>query len=418
MPMNLAHPQQSGRGLHVVHVVLGLDVGGLERNVVNQVREGRKLGQRVSILCLDSPGELAPRAAEHGATITALHRKGGLRPALVGRIRKILRAWQPDVVHTHQLITLLYAGRAARSLRVPVILHTEHGREKYDSRLRTRLLGRIAARCCDRFYCLTGEMAQRVRGARIVSEQKLQIIQNGIDLDSFADADHDGTWARKQAGIPENAVVVGTVGRLNEVKRQDVLIRGFAEAQKRSAETHAADLHLLLVGDGPSRAQLQSLATELGVEKSVHFAGYQPHSGPFLKAMNIFALTSRSEGMPQAILEAGFMGLPVIGSRVGGIPEAVAEGQTGLLFEVGDHAQLARCIHALLADPKKARAMGEAGRRNVAAKFSVARMAADYHQAALEILGTPPEADGSSPTVSAAPERPRAHVQLALEEVR
>ena len=100
--------------MHVVHVVLTLYVGGLERNVINQVREGRKLGQRVSILCLDKPGELAPRAEALGATVVALNRRGGLRPGMILRVKRILAQWRPDVVHTHQLVTLLYAGLAAR----------------------------------------------------------------------------------------------------------------------------------------------------------------------------------------------------------------------------------------------------------------------------------------------------------------
>ena len=221
-----------GTELHVVHVVLTLDVGGLERNVINQVREGRKLGQRVSILCLDKPGELAPRARELGATVVALDRKGGLRPGMIVKVKHALEEWGPQVVHTHQLVTLLYAGIAAKWMGVPVVLHTEHGREKYETRLRTRLLGRIAGLTCDRFYCLTAEMAGRVRAAGVAPENKLAVIENGIDLDAFAEELHDGARVREELGIPPQAPVIGTVGRLNEVKRQDVLIRAFAEVRK------------------------------------------------------------------------------------------------------------------------------------------------------------------------------------------
>jgi len=391
--------------MHVVHVVLTLDVGGLERNVINQVREGRKLGQRVSILCLDKPGELAPRAEALGATVVALNRRGGLRPGMILRVKRILAQWRPDVVHTHQLVTLLYAGLAARWLRLPVVLHTEHGREKYETRLRTRLLGRVAGLTCDRFFCLTAEMAGRVRSARVVPEKKLAVIENGIDLDAFAEELHDGGRTREAFGIPPQVPVIGTVGRLSEVKRQDVLLRAFAQVRKRFESAR-----LLIVGDGPLRKNLEELAAELGISDAVHFAGYQPHSGPFLKAMNVFALTSRSEGMPQAILEASVMGLPVVGSRIGGIPEVVEEGKTGLLFEVGNHEELAEFLCDLVGDRKKAAAYGAAGKKNVSARFSVARMAADYHKAALELLG------GEAAIVPAPAARKPA--KLALEEVR
>lgn len=404
-PVSIGHGET---GLHVAHVVLALDVGGLERNVINQVREGRKLGQRVSILCLDQPGELAGKAREYGATVIALGRKQGLHPGMILQAKRVLADWRPDVVHTHQLVTLLYAGIAAKWLRVPAVIHTEHGREKYTSRLRTRLLGRIAGRCCDRFFCLTAEMAGRVQGARIVPERKLGLIENGIDLDAFSAELYDGPRLRMELGIPPAAPVIGTVGRLTEIKRQDVLIRAFAQVQKRFELAR-----LLLVGDGPRRPELEALVREMHLEGSVHFVGYQPHSGPYLKAMDVFALTSRSEGMPQAVLEAAAMGLPVIGSRVGGIPEVVEEGRTGLLFEVGNHTELAECICDLLCDREKARAFGAAGQKNVHARFSVARMAADYHRAVLALLGREATAIPVVPAPTAA-----TPARLALEEVR
>src|SRR5213080_922524 len=102
-------------GMNVTHVVLSLDVGGLERNVVNQVREGQRLGQRVNILCLERPGTLAARVEAMGGRVVALDKQPGLRPGMVLRLRRVLREMRPDVVHTHQLATLLYGGAAARS---------------------------------------------------------------------------------------------------------------------------------------------------------------------------------------------------------------------------------------------------------------------------------------------------------------
>jgi glycosyltransferase involved in cell wall biosynthesis len=166
------------------------------------------------------------------------------------------------------------------------------------------------------------------------------------------------------------------------VKRQDVLIRAFARVRQA-----VADAHLVLVGDGPLLQDLTALAASLGVGDAVHFAGYQPHSGPFLRAMDVFALTSRSEGMPQAVLEASVTGLPVVASRVGGLPEVIEEGVTGLMFPSGDDAALASALCGLLEDPARRRALGGAARARVEGTFSVARMAGDYHRAFLELLG-------------------------------
>src|SRR5207253_130363 len=141
--------------------VRSLDVGGLERNVINQVREGEKLGQRVSVICIDRPGELAPRAESLGARVLCLHKRPGLRPGVVGRMRRALRDLLPDVVHTHEIGALFYTSLAALGLRVPLLVHTAHGMVNY-SRLRTRLLGRLGAAFVERYYCLSGDMAAAV----------------------------------------------------------------------------------------------------------------------------------------------------------------------------------------------------------------------------------------------------------------
>jgi len=367
---------------HVVHVVLSLNVGGLERNVVNQVREGRKLGQRVSVLCLDDPGTLAAQVITMGSELISLSRRPGLRPGMVLQVRRALQALRPDVVHTHQLATLLYGGAAAKMLRVPVVLHTEHGREPYASRWRTRLLGRVAGRCCDRFYCLTADMANEVRSARIVSDRKISVIQNGIDVSRFTEVRYDTARLRQSLAIPPHAPFIGTVGRLTEIKRQDLLIRAFAKVRE-----HVRDAFLVLVGEGPLLDSLRELAWRLGVADCVRFVGYQPHSGPYLQAMNVFALTSRSEGMPQAVLEALVTGLPVVASRVGGLPEVIEDGVTGMLFESGNETALAEILHELIRDREKAHRLGTAARASVESRFSVARMAADYHRDMFSLLG-------------------------------
>jgi sugar transferase (PEP-CTERM/EpsH1 system associated) len=391
-------PLAAAATLRVVHVVLTLDVGGLERNVVNQVREGQKLGQRVSVVCLERPGTLAGQVEALGGRVVWLNKRPGLRPGMVLRVRHALRELCPDVVHTHQLATLLYGGAAARSLGVPVVVHTEHGRERYATRLKTRLLGRTAGRFCDVFYCLTADMAGEVRAARIVPDRKLRVIHNGIDIAKFqAATDDDRAATRGSLGVPTDAPLIGTVGRLSEVKRQDVLIRAFARVRQT-----VPTAHLVLVGDGPLLSELQSLAAALDVADAVHFAGYQPHSGPFLRAMDVFALTSRSEGMPQAVLEASVIGLPVVASRVGGLPEVIEEGVTSLMFPSGDDAALAAALCDLLSDPTRRRALGSAARARVETKFSVARMAGDYHRDFLQLLQARGRAPATATTAAAA----------------
>jgi sugar transferase (PEP-CTERM/EpsH1 system associated) len=400
------------RPLRVAHVVLALDVGGLERNVVNQVREGRALGQEVTVVCLERPGALAPKVEAHGGKLRCLDKPPGIRIRKVAEMRRLFRELRPDVVHSHQIGTLIYAGPAAQGAGVPLVVHTEHGREDYGGRRRTRLLGRLAGRFARVFYCLTDDMAAHVTSHGIVPCRKVRVILNGIDTAQFR-GPHDRAAVRLSLGIPAAATVVGTVGRLVEVKRQDVLIRAFA-----AMEARIPGVRLLLVGDGPLRDELRALAAGLGLADRVHFAGYQPDSAPYLHAMDIFALTSRSEGMPQSLLEAAVAGRPVIASRVGGIPEVVSHGRSGLLVEPGDEGALADGLLRLAADRSLADRLAAEARLRVESMFHVRRMAGDYHRDFLAMLRIGPpgcrEAQvASAPGVAPSPAGARNPTQLA-----
>jgi sugar transferase (PEP-CTERM/EpsH1 system associated) len=367
--------------LKVVHVLVTLDIGGLERNVVNQVRLAPKLGQEATVLCLERPGVLASQAEGLGARVVSLDKPPGIRLGLIPRIATVLRELGPHVVHTHDMASLFYTGPAARQVGVPLVVHTEHGQGDY-SRLRQRLLGRLAGRYARPFYCLTEDLASWVTSHRIVPRRNIRLIVNGIDTALFREP-CDSNQVRRELGISPGSPVIGTVGRLSEIKMQDVLIRAFARVRERSPIAH-----LILVGDGPLRESLVGLAEGLGLNSCVHFVGFRPSSAPYLKAMDVFALTSRSEGMPQAVLEAQIVGVPVVATRVGGLPELIDDGRTGLLVEPGNVPELAETLLSLLSDPERSRRMIEAGRREVESKYDIGRMAGEYHNHYLDLLKT------------------------------
>jgi glycosyltransferase involved in cell wall biosynthesis len=358
---------------------VSLDVGGLERVVLGLVRAGQKLGQRVAVVCLERPGTLAAEVEAAGARVLCVHKKPGIRLGVVGDLASVFRRLRPDVVHTHQVAPLFYVGPAARRAGAPLLVHTEHGKN-YATRLRTRLLGRLAARPVARFFCVSEDIAAEVRSNNIAPRWKVCVVRNGIDTAHFRNGDN-GMEVRQSLGIPAEVPLVGTIGRLNEIKRQDLLLRAFARLRQ---DVPAA--HLLLVGDGPLLGDLRRLAGELGVTGCVHFAGYQAQPERYLKVMDVFALTSRSEGMPLVVLEAWAAGVPVVASRVGGLVEMIDPGRTGVLFPSGDEAALEGCLRGLLADKEAARRMGEAGRGRVEALFDIRQTAGSYHQHYLELL--------------------------------
>jgi glycosyltransferase involved in cell wall biosynthesis len=373
------------QGLHITHVVLSLDVGGLERVVLSLVKEAVRAGNRVSVLCIERPGKMADRAVELGATVHCVDKPPGVKLATVGKVAAFLEQAKPDVVHTHQIGALFYAGPAARRVRrgkVPIVVHTEHGKH-FEGRRRNRWLGWWAARSAQRVFCVSADIARSLELRGVAKGPKVMVLANGIETSLF-EQPRDGAALRRSLAIPLAAPVIGTVGRLAEVKRQDVLLQGCAKIR---GHVGGELPHVLLVGGGPLEGELKKLAGELGMEKRVHFTGNTPTPEKYMAIMDVFALTSRSEGMPLVVLEAWAAGLPVVASRVGGLPEMIEEGVTGVMFESLDDAALATRLEELLEDREAAAQMGAAGQQHVRKHFDVSVMAANYERHYRELLG-------------------------------
>lgn len=372
----------SDRPLRVLHAVLTLDAGGLERVVVDLVRTGAETGQEVAVVCLDRPGTLAAQAEAAGARIYSVGRQPGERLSVLVRLDRVLTTFRPDVVHTHQIGALLHMGPVTRRRGLRAVVHTEHGKH-YAARRRLRVIGRLAGWFAARFCCVSRDIAAEVLRCRIVPRRKVRVVPNGIDTKRFA---RGGPAAELRAalGIPLESPVVGTVGRLTEIKRHDVLLRAFAAVRERIPAAR-----LLIVGDGQLREQLEALSRELGVAPAVHFAGYRASAEEYFRVLDVFALTSRSEGTPLAVLEACASGVPVVASAVGGLPDIVTHGRTGLLFPAGDVAALAGTLAGLLADPQARERLAGEAQRDVAARYGLERMAAEYRRQYQELLGPP-----------------------------
>jgi len=266
----------SGGPLHVVHGVLSLEVGGLERIVLDLIRVGRRAGHRISVVCIEQPGKLADEASRLGADVHSLDKPPGRIPETVDKAATLLSGFNPDVLHTHQVGALWYLGQAACAGRRIAVLHTEHGNHiaqapDWARRMKMRITINRAARLASLFCCVSEDIARTVSRLGTVPRAKTKVVVNGIATETFAGR-ADAQTVRHEIGIPQTAKVIGTVGRLTEVKRQKLLLRAFAQLQSQFRE-----LHLLLVGDGPERARLEKQATALAIVDRVHFAGYQPN---------------------------------------------------------------------------------------------------------------------------------------------
>lgn len=378
----------SPNSLAVVHVALSLDLGGLEHVILNLVREGQGLGQRVSVICLERAGILAAEVEKLGGRVYSAGKPYGLHPSTIPVIRDILHSIAPDVIHSHNIGALMYTGAAARRLSPrPAIVHTEHNnhfRKTLASykRVTRSLLVFAAARYVSRFFCVSSDVADSILALKLVPRRKVCVIPNGIDLSRFSDSDAAQRAAlRASLGIPSGAPLIGTIGRLNEVKRQDLLIEAFAALAQRFP-----DSHLLIVGDGPMTESLRAQARGLNLDSRVHFAGYQSHPEQYLALLDVFALTSRIEGMPLVVLEAAAMRVPVIASRVGGLHEVSDDGRAILLYDFGDQPALIAGLERLLTDKPFARQLAAAARLRAETIYSTTRMASDYERHYREVL--------------------------------
>jgi len=364
--------------LHVLYGVLSLESGGLERVVVDLVRQCQQRGHRATVVCLEQLGRLVPEIDAAGGRVVCLGKPPGRTPQIIPVACRMLAELAPDVIHTHQIGALWYLGQAARCEAIPVV-HTEHSDHIAHSRgwiqkLKVWLMWRQASPLADRFCCVSSDIARTLRRWDAVPQDKLQVVLNGIDLANFQ-GQPVGYEIRAALGIPAGAIVIGTVGRLVEVKRHDLLLRAFAAL--RSAGKHARTW-LLLVGDGPERNRLENLAASLQINDRVVFAGYQPEPAWLYQAIDLFVLTSRHEGLPLVLLEAWASGLPVVASAVGAIPQTVTHGSDGMLFESGDQSALVETLEGLLDSPSLLGQLGRRGRDLVERQYSLDRMAADY----------------------------------------
>jgi glycosyltransferase involved in cell wall biosynthesis len=202
---------------------------------------------------------------------------------------------------------------------------------------------------------------------------RLVVIENGLDVDlvdsRLGSARERGSWLRREIGAPDESLLIICAARLHPVKRQDVLI----EALGCLPEAAGRPVHLVLAGDGGERAALETLAARVAPGR-VHVLGMRGDVPDLLAQADAFALASRMEGLPISVLEAMLAELPVVASRVGGLADAVADGETGLLVPSGDARALADALARVLGDAGLRRRMGEAGRRRVRERFSLAGM--------------------------------------------
>jgi sugar transferase (PEP-CTERM/EpsH1 system associated) len=389
--MSLGAAAASERPL-IAHVVYRFAVGGLENGVVNLINHLPAERWRHAVVSLtDIDAAFAARIRTPGVALHALHKPPGQGfrqwPALASLFRRL----RPAIVHTRNLAAL-EAQLPAWWAGVPGRVHGEHGRDAEDPNgtSRKHQWMRKAYRPFVQHTIALGRELADYSAQRIgVPPGRLHTIYNGVDTSRF----HPGPDGRRAplAGSPFNDPalwVAGTVGRMQTVKAQPVLARAFVQALRHQPALHER-LRLVLVGDGPLRAECESVLHDAGVADLAWFAGERGDVPDVMRSLDCFVLPSLAEGISNTILEAMASGLPVIATAVGATAELVMPGTTGRLVPPGDAGALADGLVELEKDAAAASALGRAGRQRVEQRFSLSSMVAAYESVYQRVLNAP-----------------------------
>lgn len=354
---------------HLVHLVQGLATGGLERVALELSRAMKRAGWAVTICCYDHLGDWAAAAREAGVAVELLPRRPGVDWGYIRTLAKKLSHWRADLLHMHNSTALFYGTLAARRAQTRGAVYTEHAATFSHGPIASWFHRRLVKRLSQ---AVTVSETVKQRWCRYdgLKPDSVQVIYNGVPAPPPAGASRE----------PSKGPRIAYVGRLSREKGADLLLEAFAAVRRAIPASE-----LVLIGDGAERPALEKRAAEIG---GVHFAGWQQDVPAWLATMDLFALPSRTEGLPLALLEAMAAGLPAVAADVGGVHEALDNGTTGLLVDPENPARLAEAMLALAQDPARRSGMGRSARQRFENRFALDRMVASYSALYDRILRT------------------------------
>ena len=358
----------------VLYLITELSTGGAQTALTRLLTRLDRSRFSPAVACLyNGDGAAAQAIRALGVPVTDLGMAAKWRWDALWRLYRLLRCERPAILHTHLFHANIPGRILGRLAGVPVVICTEHTMAM-ESPWRYRL-NRWTDGLADRIVAVSANVRNFCRTHIGLPEEKLVLIPNGVELPELPLPSPQET--RAALGLPPEGLLLGTVSRLDPAKGIEVLLEALPQVE---------DAALVVIGDGPQRAALESLAARLGLSARVYWAGFQPDVTRWLLAFDLFVQPSHYEGLPTTVLEAMAAGLPVVATAVGGTPEVVVDGVTGLLVPPRDSAALAQAIAALLRDPELRGRMGKAGRERVAQHFSVERMVRKTERLYAELL--------------------------------
>lgn len=370
--------------VRIAFVITELDEGGAERALVQIVTRLDRARWEPRVFSLSGRGPLTAKLEAAEIPVFDCGATSASNPLHIWRayskLKSELTPWQPQIVQTFLFHANLLGRIAAWRARVP---HVVSGIRVADRRGKLRLrLDRWTERFVEKHVCVSQAVADFCITESGLDAGKVEVIANGVDLELFRDAEPKDL---SEFGVPGGAKVVLSVGRLDPQKDPLCLLAAFSQVARQTESAH-----LLFVGDGPLRGKLTARIAESPLRDRIHLAGWQRNVPGILKSGDVFALPSRFEGMPNAVLEAGAAGIPVVATEAEGVAEIVENGESGWLVGIGDQSGLAEALTEALTDPEAAHTRASRLQSVTSEKFTWNQVASRYDQLYHELLHQKP----------------------------
>ncbi|XHS77527.1 TIGR03088 family PEP-CTERM/XrtA system glycosyltransferase [Burkholderiaceae bacterium UC74_6] len=363
----------------VIHVMNRFDTGGLENGVVNLINHMPAEAFRHAVLALTEVTDFKQRVNRSDVEFIALNKPPGHGFWQFPKLYRLFKQLQPAIVHSRNLAAL-EVQLPAWAAGVPVRIHGEHGRDVGDldgSNKTYQRVRRFYKPFVHHYVALSRDLESYLKEAVAVPAERITQAYNGVDMERFCQS-KDGVMPISGCPFdPKTHWIVGTVGRMAEVKDQTLLAQAFIEVLRREPALRDR-LRLAMIGDGPLRGRAQALLDEAGVADLAWLPGERSDVPDVMRGLHLFVLPSLAEGISNTILEAMASGLAVLATDVGGNADLLAAGETGLLVPAGQVQPMVEALASLALAPARAQAMGRAGRARVEHKFSMAAMMRNY----------------------------------------
>jgi sugar transferase (PEP-CTERM/EpsH1 system associated) len=360
----------------VVHVIYRFECGGLQTLLAECINRMPAHRYRHAVVCLAGYTDYAQRISKPGVEFYSLDKPPGAGLSSHVKLWKLLRRLRPAVLHTYNVSTIEYNATAFLA-GVPVRIHAEHGHDSVEvggKHAKYNLLRRLLTPVISSFVPVSEDLRHWLREQIGVPDRKIAMVPNGVDTVGFT-SDPLHIEPALQTAIPR--ILIGTIGRIDRIKNHLGLLDAFSLLLKRFPRQEL-DLRLAIIGDGPLLEQVRARVEAEGLAERVWLPGSRRDIADLLRTFSVFVLPSVSEATPVTILEAMATGLPVVATRVGGVPQLVLHQQTGLLVKPSDPEALADALSVYISDAQIRARHGAAGRAHVEARYSVDAMVAGY----------------------------------------